>query len=119
MKLGKFLAIAFMCHQKPERSFCFKGKQFPLCARCTGILIGYFLGIYMAYIISCNNYLWLLICILPMLVDGGIQFIFKIESNNFRRLITGMLGGIGIIFLFRNIHVFTVWWVTKVVQYFK
>lgn len=54
-----------------------------------------------------------------MIIDGGIQYIFKKESNNLRRLITGILGGIGIIYLFINIHTFTVWWVTKVLQYYK
>ncbi|PQL91928.1 DUF2085 domain-containing protein [Apibacter adventoris] len=29
------------CHQKPERSFFWKRKQFPLCARCTGIYIAF------------------------------------------------------------------------------
>lgn len=119
MNFSKFLAIAFMCHQKPERSFHFKGKQFPLCARCTGILIGYFLGISIACITHCKNYLWLLICLIPMTLDGGIQLIFKKESNNFRRLITGILGGVGIIYSFISIHMFTVWWVTLVLKKLK
>ena len=29
------------CHQLSERSFRYKGMQFPACARCTGILIGF------------------------------------------------------------------------------
>lgn len=48
-----------------------------------------------------------------MIVDGGIQMLFKIESNNIRRLITGILGGIGIIYIFINIHYFTLWWVSR------
>ena len=28
------------CHQMPERTFFYKGKQFPVCARCTGVIIG-------------------------------------------------------------------------------
>ena len=28
----------------PERSFFFGEYQFPLCARCTGVLVGYMLG---------------------------------------------------------------------------
>ena len=102
-----------MCHQRPERSFFFKGKQLPLCARCTGILIGYFVGIFMAYLTDCANCLYMLLLFVPMVLDGGVQLLFKIESNNLRRLITGILGGIGIINLFICIHMFTVWWVTK------
>lgn len=119
MKIEKFLAIAFMCHQKPERSFHFKGKQFPLCARCTGILIGYLVGIVLACITKCSNYLWMLLLVIPMIIDGSIQLVFKKESNNLRRLITGMFGGIGIIYMFITIHMFTVWWVTKVLYYLK
>ncbi len=114
MTLKKFLAIAFMCHQRPERSFHFKGKQFPLCARCTGILIGYFLGIAIAIITRCENYLWYLLLLVPATVDGGIQQFFKIASNNKRRLITGIMAGIGIIYVFISVHFFTVWWVTMV-----
>lgn len=119
MTIKKFLGIAFMCHQRPDRSFFIKGKQFPLCARCTGILIGYFIGAIIACITGCSNYLWIPLLIIPMIIDGGIQFIFKIESNNLRRLITGILGGTGIIYLFINIHMFTVWWVTKALQCFR
>ncbi|MEI3349189.1 MAG: DUF2085 domain-containing protein [Dysosmobacter sp.] len=28
------------CHQRPDRSFFFHGKQFPVCARCTGVFLG-------------------------------------------------------------------------------
>ena len=44
MKLWiKLMEIGAMtgCHQMPERSFFFKGYQFPVCERCTGLLIGY------------------------------------------------------------------------------
>lgn len=30
-----------VCHRLPQRSFFWKGRQFPVCARCTGIHIGY------------------------------------------------------------------------------
>ncbi len=116
MDLKKFLAIAFMCHQMPERSFHIRGKQFPLCARCTGILAGYFLGIILACITGCSNYLYYLLLLIPMIIDGTVQLVFKIESNNIRRFITGIMGGVGIIYLFISIHFFTVWWVTIVLE---
>ena len=31
---------AFICHQRPERSFFFHGQQLPVCARCTGLYAG-------------------------------------------------------------------------------
>ena len=115
--VGKFLAIAFMCHQRPDRSFFIKGRQLPLCARCTGILAGYIVGIVLAVATKCMHYPWFLILLIPMIVDGCLQQIKGIESNNLRRLCTGVMGGIGIIYLFINIHMFTVWWVSKLICY--
>lgn len=99
-----------MCHQRPDRSFFIKGRQLPLCARCTGILIGYFLGVIIAFITKCSFHQFYLLLLIPMIVDGTIQQRYMIESNNLRRLITGILGGIGIIYVFINIHMFTLWW---------
>jgi uncharacterized membrane protein len=31
---------AFICHQRPERSFFVHGQQMPVCARCTGLYVG-------------------------------------------------------------------------------
>ncbi|RGF93239.1 DUF2085 domain-containing protein [Ruminococcus sp. AM54-1NS] len=41
MKLGASAG----CHQRPDRSFFFHGWQFPVCARCTGVLAGQLVGI--------------------------------------------------------------------------
>jgi uncharacterized membrane protein len=30
---------ATICHQRPERSFVVNGRQFPVCARCTGLYV--------------------------------------------------------------------------------
>lgn len=35
-----YLAGAFICHQRPERSFHVDGAQLAVCARCTGIYLG-------------------------------------------------------------------------------
>lgn len=118
MTVRKFFAIAFMCHQRPDRSFCINGKQFPLCARCTGILAGYFLGITAACLTRCRYCAVCMLLLIPMIVDGMVQQILKIESNNVRRFITGILGGIGIIYTLISLHCFTVWWVRAFLEYF-
>lgn len=110
MSLKKIFAIAFMCHQKPERSFFLHGKQFPLCARCTGLLIGYIIGILLAVLTHCNGYTYFMLLMIPMILDGSVQYFYKIESNNIRRLITGISGGVGIVYVFISIHMFTVWY---------
>lgn len=84
-----------LCHQKPERSFFWKGKQFPLCARCSGIHLGYFsIPLFLFGIIEIPI-LWTIIMILPTYIDGLVQAYFDIESTNSRRFITGLASGIG------------------------
>ncbi len=84
------------CHQMPERSFFIKGYQFPVCARCTGVLIGYLLGVVLHFAIGTRTPYCLGAC-LVMFLDWFFQYIKVKESTNFRRLITGILGGYGII----------------------
>lgn len=92
MKLG-----AFTCHQIYERSFNYKGYQFPVCARCTGIFVGNIIGI-LLYIMNIKiSIITGLGLILIMAIDGLLQ-LFKIKaSTNKRRFITGILAGIGYI----------------------
>ena len=91
MKVGRWSG----CHQMPERSFFFKKYQFPVCARCTGVLIGYVFAIF-SWAIYIK--LWLsVLCSIIMFVDWYIQHIGWKESTNLRRLITGIFGGYGIL----------------------
>lgn len=83
------------CHQRPDRSFFWHGYQFPVCARCTGVLL--------SYLISIPIYLWLgsgwnvcLPAMAVMLIDWLIQYVGIRESTNFRRFLTGICGGYGI-----------------------
>ena len=84
------------CHQMPERSFFFKGYQFPVCARCTGMILGYFLSILTQPFIL-MNYLFLILLCTPMALDGFIQLKTRYISNNRKRFITGTLFGYGIL----------------------
>lgn len=97
------------CHQLPQRSFQLNGKSLPVCARCTGIALGRLAG-------ELNCIPWnkfnpmesfrlkksILYCavfsslILPLIIDGGIQYLTDYESNNMLRLATGVLYGIAI-----------------------
>lgn len=86
------------CHQMPERSFFYKGYQFPVCARCTGLIIGYLLGVLIYFLKVLNWKIAIILCI-PLVLDGGIQYLNWRISNQVLRLITGILCGIGIMFL--------------------
>lgn len=85
----------------PERSFFFKGNQFPICARCTGILIGYIIGIIYIVIFKELHIFLELLLMIPLLIDGTGQYLGYFQSTNVRRLLTGILAGISTICLFR------------------
>lgn len=98
MELGR----RYGCHQKPERSFTFNGYQFPICARCTGIIIGEILGI----IVFVKRHISIkkgMLLILPTAIDGVTQLLRLQESNNTRRFISGILAGIGYLICIREI----------------
>jgi uncharacterized membrane protein len=100
MKLG-----SYTCHQIYERSFSYRGYQFPICARCTGIFIGQIIGIILIILGFRLEFLWSIVLIVPMSIDGLIQLIKIMESNNVRRFITGFISGIGYMYLLFNIVV--------------
>ena len=83
------------CHRKPERSFFWKGRQFPVCARCTGIHIGYLTFPIFLFNIFTLNIWWTLALIIPTYVDGLTQALFKRESSNILRVTSGIMAGIG------------------------
>lgn len=90
MRAGEHLG----CHQMPERSFFYKGYQFPVCARCTGVIISSFA----AFFIFLKKRISKKLCIIlsgVMFLDWFIQYIKIKESTNTRRFITGLIGGFG------------------------
>lgn len=90
MQIGSQLG----CHQMPERSFFCKKYQFPVCARCTGVLISFVVSV----IIFIKKKIPKRLCVAMssvMLIDWLIQYLGIKESNNKRRLITGFIGGLG------------------------
>ena len=96
-----------ICHRIPERSFFFRGHQFPVCARCTGFYISlaiYFIHAYFNYVDYDLNLLILAIILLvPAFLDGTTQLFQFRQSNNILRLITGLLGGIGLGILVKSL----------------
>lgn len=107
-KTGTFLRILCGCHAMPERSFHFHGKPFPICARCTGELIGILLGIPIVYIFGIPQFELVILMMLPLIIDGMLQRLTSYESRNIRRLITGILFGIALIFAFLYFHQFCI-----------
>ena len=91
------------CHRLPRRTLRFKGRYFPVCARCTGIYLGALFTLLLYYFsiltLSTNLGIYIffipLILMVPTAVDGITQLLRWRESNNFIRVVTGLLCGIG------------------------
>lgn len=86
----------------PERSLYWKGHPFPVCARCTGVAFGQLLAIITGCFLSVPL-VFALLCLSLMGLDWGLQEIKIKESNNFRRLFTGILGGFGLFSIYISI----------------
>lgn len=81
------------------------GCKFGVCARCTGMYSGMLIGMLSAGVVAKKKVPRVVLgaLMLPMILDGGIQFIAAIvtpknpfyESNNLLRLITGLVFGFG------------------------
>lgn len=82
------------CHQMPERSFFYKEYQFPICARCTGVLISAVISC-VAFCFWRLDWKWCVLLCAAMFTDWLVQRINIKESTNIRRLLTGLLGGYG------------------------
>lgn len=108
--LNIWLRQSPFCHSIPERCFVYKNRHLPICARCTGILFG---GISSLIIFNIFNltfsFLTSFILMLPMIMDGGLQYLNYIISNNNRRFVTGFIFGTGTVIFSQNITDFILW----------
>lgn len=70
------------------------GFCFPLCYRCTFIVLLFFITLFICYKHKKDFNIWMmLLCLLPMITDGCLQTFYGIESTNIRRAVTGGLFG--------------------------
>ncbi len=116
--MAKFLRLFFGCHARPDRSFYFRGKQFPICARCTGELVGMILCIPTLIFWGCPSFGIVLLLMVPLIIDGSVQKLTSYESGNIRRLITGILFGMALIFTFVYFHRTCVWIAGEILKWF-
>lgn len=91
------------CHQRADRSFFIGQWQFPVCARCTGVLIGHIIGFPFAMKKRVSP--WAAVCLCEVMLADWVLQAMKIKgSTNTRRLVTGIAGGFGTAVLY-----FKVW----------
>lgn len=82
------------CHQLSERSFFVRGRQFHICARCTGILTGYLLSPVMYFVNDKVIIVAFFTFTALMAADGFTQLYGLRESTNLLRFITGFGWGV-------------------------
>ncbi len=103
-KIFDFFGSA-ICHQIAERSFFCGDLQSPLCARCTAIEAGVLFGVLFIWLkgrkegnrpFSTSCVILLALSFLPVALDGVGSYFGILESNSFRRVVTGALAGYGL-----------------------
>jgi uncharacterized membrane protein len=92
------LAFRFLCHGIERRCLTIWNTPMPICARCTAIYVGLFVGL-VAFVIMPWMHermaRWvMLIAGTPMAIDGLTQLARLRESTNPLRLVTGALAGL-------------------------
>ncbi|MBP5605578.1 MAG: DUF2085 domain-containing protein [Ruminiclostridium sp.] len=91
------------CHQRPDRSFFLGSYQFPVCARCTGVLLGQAAAFIALAAKKKVPFALAAAMLLIMGADWFAQYTGLCESTNTRRLITGITGGAGLVFIYAGI----------------
>jgi uncharacterized membrane protein len=106
MWFSKFIHLvgASVCHQLPERSFGAGSLIIPVCARCEGIYIGFFVSAVFLFLMFRRKesdlpriYIVIILClfIISTIIDGGLSYLGVIKTNNIFRYLTGFLSGAG------------------------
>lgn len=96
----EYFGVVPLCNLDAERAPHFGRFVFPLCYRCTFIILGTFIAFFLFYG-SKIKISWYLICfsvvmILPCFVDGFVQLLTSYTSNNLLRAFSGFCAGSGI-----------------------
>ena len=77
------------CHRRPDRSFFVQGRQFHVCARCTGLIGGFSISpllLFFPSILLPGCIVWVTL----MIADGLTQLFRVRKSTNLVRLATGL-----------------------------
>lgn len=102
-----FRAVGYgLCHQLPERSYLAGTYQLPVCARDTGIYLGFAAGLFALYVLSRGSRpsglpRWPILLLIGLFVgllgiDGISSYAGLRATTNPIRLITGILTGWGL-----------------------
>ncbi|MEO8166843.1 MAG: DUF2085 domain-containing protein, partial [bacterium] len=88
-----------ICHQLPERSFSLFGEKFAVCSRCSSVYFSFlFVAALYPFVRSLTTPAiphrnWLLLSLLPMLIDVGLEVLNLHDSTFATRTLTGSAFG--------------------------
>ncbi|QCJ44020.1 DUF2085 domain-containing protein [Bacillus sp. S3] len=94
-----------ICHQLEERSLQASGETLSVCARDTGIYIGIFSTLIYLHLFkrgakitipTIKISLFLLLLMVPLMIDGLGSYLHLFETDNTRRLLTGISFGLAL-----------------------
>lgn len=95
-----YRGLSAICHQIPDRSFHWLGFPLAVCSRCTGIYVGFVIGLMLyPFARSLRNQTmparqWLIAAGLPMLIDFGGGYLGLFKNTFVSRAATGGLLGV-------------------------
>jgi uncharacterized membrane protein len=114
-----------LCHQLPERSFFFHEHQSPLCARCTGMYLGFLIGLVFLIVrrrthsarMPAAAIVSVLIGFITIMGIDGINSTMSIipgapqlyHTTNIHRIVTGTLFGLAMCMLFFPVFSTAIW----------
>ena len=107
MRLESFGEVP-ICNGKRSRGILIGDFCFPLCTRCTSMMF-FTLLFYLLTItkrIKRQKFIVNVLLLIPLVVDGVMQYGFGFESTNFRRALTGCFWGFGLGNLLGNIYTY-------------
>lgn len=97
-------AFSHLCHQTPERSFFIAGYPFAVCARCTGLYVGFAVAVALYPLLTSLKRTdtperkWLFIAAAPLAIDFALGFLGIWENTHFSRFSTGAILGAATVF---------------------
>ena len=99
-------AFSHFCHQTPERSFYIAGYPLAVCARCTGLYVGFAAALAFYPVMTslkrthAPERKWLFIAAAPLAIDFALGFFGVWENSHLSRFLTGaLLGAISVFFI--------------------
>lgn len=98
----------FLCHQKEERCFKIRNYVFPICARCTGIVISFLVSLVCIKNKIEISFFVSILLLSVMFCDWILQYFNILMSTNKRRFLTGLIGGVGLTYFYYHIIVYFV-----------